>query len=223
VVQSPQGVHALPPPAGPAIVHAYAEALQVVFLAAVPVGIIALILALLLKEVPLRDTARASATEFGEGFAVPSVADPDFELRRAVATLWRQHRDDAVPAIQERARLTVSEAEGWLLLMVRKHQVDGHTSLRDIALDTMVPWGIFEPTARELRVDGYLAENGDGTYMFTKQGEDAIERLAAAWREWLIGKLADWHPEDHPELRGAVDRLADRLRDENLQLTVGRA
>ena len=223
VVQSPQGVHKLPPPTGPAVVHAYAEALQVVFLAAVPVGVVALILALLLKEVPLRDTARASATELGEGFAVPSVADPDFELRRAVALLWRQERETAVPAIQRRADLPVSEAEGWLLLMVRKHQVDGHTSLRDIALDTMVPWGIFEPTARELRVDGYLAENGDGTYKFTARGEDAIERLATAWREWLIGRLADWQPEDNPELRGAVDRLADRLRDENLDLTTGRA
>jgi hypothetical protein len=83
--------------------------------------------------------------------------------------------------------------------------------------------GIFESIARELRVDGYLAENGDGTYMFTNQGEDAIERPAAAWREGLIGELADWHPEDHPELRGVVDRLADRLRDENLQLTSGGA
>ena len=192
------------------------------FLAAVPVGVVALVLALLLKEVPLRDTARASATELGEGFAVPSVADPDFELRRVVATLWRQDREHAVPAIQRRADVRVGEAQGWLLLMVRKHQVDGHTSLRDIARDTMVPWGIFAPTARELRVDGFLAENADGTYRFTAQGDEAIERLAVAWREWLAGKLADWQPEEHPELRSAVDRLADRLRDENLQLSAAR-
>lgn len=62
------------------IVDAYAHAIHVVFLAAVPVPIVALVLALFLKQVPLRGTAREAASDVGEGFSMPEGSDADQQL-----------------------------------------------------------------------------------------------------------------------------------------------
>lgn len=44
-------------------VAAYADAIHLIFLLAVPVAVVAFVLALTLKEVPLRDTARSAAAD----------------------------------------------------------------------------------------------------------------------------------------------------------------
>ena len=51
------------------------HAIHVVFLAAVPVALLAFVLALFLKEVPLRDTSRAGASDVGEAFGMPEGSD----------------------------------------------------------------------------------------------------------------------------------------------------
>ena len=72
------------------IVDAYAHALHVVFLAAVPVAAVAFVLALFLKEVPLRGTARAAAADLGEGFGMPEGARRAGQLQIAIARLFRR-------------------------------------------------------------------------------------------------------------------------------------
>ena len=47
------------------VVNAYADVLHSVFLYAAPVGLVAFVLALFLPQVPLRDAARAGATDLG--------------------------------------------------------------------------------------------------------------------------------------------------------------
>src|SRR3954447_2658236 len=74
-VVTPSALHAYPAAQIAPIVEAYAHATHVVFLFAVPVPIVAFILALFLKEVPLRGTARGSSADLGEGFGMPEGAD----------------------------------------------------------------------------------------------------------------------------------------------------
>src|SRR3954471_9069337 len=57
-VASPQALHAHPDAQIAPIVGAYAHAMHVVFLAAIPVALVAFVVALFLKQVPLRGTAR---------------------------------------------------------------------------------------------------------------------------------------------------------------------
>jgi hypothetical protein len=74
---SPEGVHELPSAAAAPIVGAYADTLQTVFLWTVPVAALGFLVALFLKQVRLRDTARTGSTDMGEGFGRRAARTPD--------------------------------------------------------------------------------------------------------------------------------------------------
>jgi hypothetical protein len=71
VLGLPSAVHDLPPAQSGPIIEAYAQSVHALFLYAVPVPLVAFALAWFLKEVPLRDMARAAAPDLGEGFGMP--------------------------------------------------------------------------------------------------------------------------------------------------------
>ena len=80
-----EGVRSLPPAAREPITAAYADALHVVFLAPSRSRRLGFLVALLLKEVPLRDTARMAAggnAGVGDSFAAPSSFDSEHELQK---------------------------------------------------------------------------------------------------------------------------------------------
>ncbi|HEY8489678.1 MAG TPA: MDR family MFS transporter [Dehalococcoidia bacterium] len=86
---SPAQIHALPPEVVQGVVEAFALSLQTVFLVAVPVTLVSFALALLLREVPLRQEAHVgAAAAAGEvlGEALPHPTAPDHpvpDLRQA--------------------------------------------------------------------------------------------------------------------------------------------
>src|SRR3954452_18810060 len=100
-VSSPQALHAYPDATIAPIVEAYAHAMHVVFLAAIPVGVVAFVVALFLKQVPLRGTARESAPDVGEGFGVPEAADAGQQLQAAIARLVRHKGRTELPRGRE--------------------------------------------------------------------------------------------------------------------------
>src|SRR5271168_4772434 len=61
--QSPDGLHKLPPEMAAPIAAAYADALDHVFLFAAPVAVVGFVLALTLKQVPLRNNAVSTAAD----------------------------------------------------------------------------------------------------------------------------------------------------------------
>ena len=63
----------MPHAAAAPIVGAYAASLTQVFLWAVPVALVGFVLALFLREVPLRDIGNHAA-DMGDGFAMPTTA-----------------------------------------------------------------------------------------------------------------------------------------------------
>ncbi len=98
-VQTPGALHSLPTAQATPIINAYAETIQNVFLYAIPIAIAAFVMALFLKEVPLRDFARASAPDLGEGFGMLDVESSDGELERAIAQVVRRYGAAAAPGI----------------------------------------------------------------------------------------------------------------------------
>src|SRR4051795_9255530 len=85
--QSPDALHKLPPEMAAPIAAAYADALDLVFLYAAPVAVVGFVLALTLKQVPLRNCAVSTAADMGEGFAMPTNDSPDQLLENAVGRL----------------------------------------------------------------------------------------------------------------------------------------
>ncbi|MFD1149979.1 MDR family MFS transporter [Saccharothrix hoggarensis] len=221
VASNVRALHALPDDLKAPIVAAYADTLQTVFLAAAPVAAVAFVVALFLREVPLRDTARAAATGVGENFAAPQDADSEHGLERLVALIVSRERRDPTPEVLTTSDVPLTHAQAWLVVRVFRQSVEhGHATLDRLADATKVPAGVFEPVARQLLTRGYLTED-DGRYRFTPQGTDVFARLVDAWRGWLLVKLTDWNCDD-AEFTRAVDRVATELTTSGRALATGR-
>ncbi|MBA8930314.1 EmrB/QacA subfamily drug resistance transporter [Kutzneria viridogrisea] len=214
VVQVPQGLYALPEAVRAPFVQAYADSLHTVFLYAAPVGLLALLVALFFKEVPLRDTSRASAADVGEGFGMPESREGDAELERQIATLMFRERRKMAPAILSRAGTELDEGGVWCLLRVHfRHKLGKPATVAGIAEDVRVPRQVLEPAFSALERSGHLTVL-DGELVHTDRGQAEFGKLSAAWRDWLAERLADWGSRDRAELDAAISRVAGRLIDQ---------
>ena len=94
-VTSPAGVQALPPGQQAAVVAAYADTLQYVFAAAIPVAVIAFVVALFLKQVPMRGLTQPGASEIGPAFAIPDQRTAQEQLEGQVVRILRTRLPEA--------------------------------------------------------------------------------------------------------------------------------
>src|SRR4029077_12620888 len=94
---NPVQLWALPVDLRTPVVNVYAEALHNVFLYAVPVALLALVVALFLPQVTLRGRDGAGGT--GEGFAIPEGADADTQLENVIGRVLRKKGKSAAPAV----------------------------------------------------------------------------------------------------------------------------
>ena len=92
---TPTGLHALPEAQRAPIIHAYADALHGVVLWVVPVAILALVLAVFLPQVPMREAAKESASDPSEGFGMPEQGSSRVQLETIVGRILRRNgRED---------------------------------------------------------------------------------------------------------------------------------
>jgi EmrB/QacA subfamily drug resistance transporter len=225
LAQSIQGVRSLPPDLRAPIIVAYADTLQTMFLVAAPVGLLAFLVALFLKEVPLRDTARVVATGnsgVGDSFAVPASSDSEVELEKVISMVVSKQHHDPRPEMLASSGVPLTFAQAWMLGMIFKHSMDdGNATLHEIAAHTKVPAGVFEPVARQLADAGYVIE-AEGHYRFTPVGTEAFSRLIGAARNWLLAQLSDWNQAENRGFVDAIDRVASKLIDNSRDLSSGR-
>ncbi|MFJ2863285.1 MDR family MFS transporter [Kitasatospora sp. NPDC087314] len=215
--ESPQGLHGLPAAQAAPIVQGYSDALHTVFLWTVPVALVGFVVALFLKQVQLRDTARAGSTDIGEGFAQPTTSDSDPHLEFAVGTLLRGVDLDTVRAIVDDADTRVDLAGAWALMEVAGHtKAVGQASLDLIATRKRVPPEVLEPVFDRMAAEGYLTRDGDRLSP-TEAGTREVRALARAWSDWLNARLdADAGRPRSAQLRTAADAIAWRLMIEDL-------
>jgi hypothetical protein len=217
-VSTPGLLHKLPASVSGPFVQIYADVIHKMFLIASPVAVVALVLAVCLKEVPLRGTARASTagvTEgIGEGFSVPQPADSEQELERAIARLVRKERGRMGRLALARADTSLTEAPAWCVVQAHIcRRMRGHATVEWVAERVKVPASVLLPAFQATAEAGYLIESQGQLYL-TDEGEQELGKLAAAWQQWVAEQLADWNPEVERELPGALARLGRRLFEE---------
>ncbi len=191
---TPALLHALPSDQTAPVVAAYAEALHSVFLWAIPVALVALVVAFFLPEVPLRDGTRPTGA--GEGFAIPEGADPDTQLEKIVGEILRKRARAAAPGVLAGSGSDLDIAQAWGVLGV--HLREAFTTAptgASIAHQLGVPRGVLRPFFDELVEAGYLRLDGD-TLHLTESGHHQVELIIAATRQWLVTQLHDWLPSD---------------------------
>jgi EmrB/QacA subfamily drug resistance transporter len=215
--QSPKGLHALPAAQAAPIIDAYADALHTVFLWAVPVAGLGFVVALFLKQVRLRDSARATSTDMGEGFASPNSGDSARLLELSVGKILRETDLDTARRIVRDSGTRLDIGGAWAVMQVELFtRTVGHAGLGLIAATRRLPPEVLEPVFERTAAAGYLSRT-NGYYSHTDAGRRETDLLTHAWAAWLNEQLEkDRGRPRSAELRAAVDAIAKRLIVEDL-------
>ena len=151
----------------------------------------AFVLALFLKQVPLRDTARAGAQDLGEGFAMPDAQDSDGELERAIARVVMREGATAGPGVLAASETGLAPATAWCLAQVRiRERYAGPVDVAAIARAYRIPPSVLRPAFDAAIASGFLRDDGEHLSL-TPRGEADYARLAEAWKRWLETKLPE--------------------------------
>ncbi|WP_194291119.1 MDR family MFS transporter [Nocardia aurantia] len=217
--QNPQLLRRLPSAEAIPIIDAYAATIDYVFRWVLPVIVLGFVVAWFLKQVPLRDSARAEASDVGTGFSMPESPDRLVLLENALGALLRKVRTREVPApnLLELAGSSLSPGQAWVLGQVRKYnRVRGHVTLVDVARSHHMPPDVLQPAFGRAVQEGRIEFFGD-RIEFTPAGQAESDRLRAALRDWVGGRLQDWDCPDAGDralLDQAMDNIAARMLDE---------
>ncbi|MCX5582480.1 MDR family MFS transporter [Streptomyces erythrochromogenes] len=216
---TPQGVHQLDPAAATPVIEAYAEALQTVFLWTVPVAVFGFVVALFLKQVKLRDSARAASTDMGDGFGSPATASGDSAklLELAVGKLVRNMGADTARGIVTSSDTRLDIAGAWTVMQVElMTRTIGYSSIGLVAGRRSLPPEVLLPVFDRMVEEGFLTRD-DTFFSLTRAGQREADVISAAWGKWLGDQLEkDRGRPRSAELRVAADAIAKRLLAEDL-------
>jgi EmrB/QacA subfamily drug resistance transporter len=220
-VASPELLKKLPAQARDPIVTAYAQSLQHVFLFAVPIAVVALVLALFLPQVTMRGVARVSGA--GDGFAMPEGSDNEQQLASIVGQILRRDNRSAMTQVLagSGSRLDVAMAWGVMGVFIREQAFGVAVRETDVEDRIGVPPGVLRPFYDEIVTAGYLSRDGD-VLTLTGSGRAETAKITAAWRAWLMNELQGWlkaheaSPDQVALIEAAIDRIVLRLIRENV-------
>lgn len=212
---SPQALHQLPHDVAAPIIGAYSDALSQVFLLAAPIAVVGFVLALFLKQVPLRDTAASGSTDLGEGFGMPTMASPEDHLEIAISRLLQRGNGMDLEAVSHSPHCRLDTALLWALIQVYRYaSVDGTANLLDIAADRRLPRQVLEPSFNRL-VSAGLATRTENRFSLTPAGAVEVSSARNILATWITERL--WHTDQLPSqpdrmrVQGALDRIARRV------------
>jgi EmrB/QacA subfamily drug resistance transporter len=225
--ESPQALHQLSPATATPIIDAYADSLGTVFLCAVPVAVVGFVVALFLKEMPLREMDAVSASDLGEGFGMPSTDSPEKILEVAVGRMFRDSPEIRLRKLAGGPGCELPVPQLWALLQIyRQNQVFGSATLLDIGERLRVPFEVLQPTFDEVVRTGYALTaggqersdrgiNADGRLWLTQSGIKQVNTLSAAIVGRIVDKLAqspsfEGRP-DRVQVDVALERIAHRM------------
>ncbi|BBX37307.1 drug transporter [Mycolicibacterium mageritense DSM 44476 = CIP 104973] len=212
---SPKALHELPADVAAPIVDAYADSLGMVFMWAAPVALLGFVVALFLKEVPLREMDATAALDLGEGFGMPSTESAEKVLETAISRLMRNSPEIRLRTVAGGPGCELDVARLWALLQIyRQSQVFGTARLTEIGERLHVPHEVLEPTFAGLVADGYALRTGDQLWL-TQHGLSQVDAVSAALVGRIVDKLAksptfDGRP-DRIQVEAALERIAHRF------------
>jgi EmrB/QacA subfamily drug resistance transporter len=197
----PSAIQHLPAAQREVFINAFTDALQLVFTVATFVVLVAFVVSWLIPERPLRKTVE---TTVGDVIGGPVDTDSARELIRALSLAVGRERTLAFLAeTVSRAGVELSPGASWALLRLGAPDAP---SLDDLALRPHVNPTRLMVAVGELRDRDLLVGETP-----TEAGRVLRERLVVARTDGLRTLVADWEPDENPELDPLLRRLAAEL------------
>jgi DNA-binding MarR family transcriptional regulator len=204
---NPEVVRHLPAAVRGPYINAFSTALHPVFLVAAGIAVVGFALTWLLREVPLRQTARAEGV--GESFASPRQDSSEREIERILSSLMqREERQRVYERLVDHSGIQITPPEGWLLRRIAERAVTTEPELSG-ELHTS-PERLQDPLDA-LAKRSFIVIDPDGRIELTPAGQAASDQLVAAGREQLCQLLDGWQPEHDEDLQPVLRRLAGAL------------
>ncbi|WP_062013532.1 MDR family MFS transporter [Streptomyces hygroscopicus] len=204
----PRAIGRLPPVDRTAVRHAFSVSITDVFLYAVPVVLVAFLLAWYLREEPLRGSV--TAPDGSEILASnPVERSSRDECARALSLLGsREGRRTVYADITRRAGLDLGPAASWMLLRIHHY---GSVEPALLAERTPLPLRVITDAARQIEERG-LGRRYGLDLTLTEDGREAATRLYRAREASLAELLGDWWSPDRPtDLVELVEELTREL------------
>jgi EmrB/QacA subfamily drug resistance transporter len=203
-------IKACPPEVQSWYIGAYVHAIHVIFLAAVPVGLLAFLLAWLIPEVKLRTAA--DRPDIGEGFALPSSRTSLEELRIMIwRAIGREDRLRAYGALADMMGSDLTAGQTWMLSRV---SADGSRTVDLMAKTSHTPAPIVDRVAGQLQAKG-LVTVVDGTVAVTESGRATAARLLDTERATLHRLVDQWPGAEEPDVDALIEEILARLSRED--------
>jgi EmrB/QacA subfamily drug resistance transporter len=209
ILGDPTAANKLPPAEKDPFLHLYATSCAHVFLIAAPIALVAFVLALFLREVPLRTAT--STTDLGESSGLPTFRTSLAEIERFVTKLSsRQNVWERYGRVIERADLDISVPHAYGLF--RLHHA-GPVTEDQICTKLKAPIDEIRPRVDKMIAAGTVQRNEAGIVTLTPEGEQIIDKMSAVRLQLLEEQLKGWDPEHHAELITLLKTLADNSLD----------
>ncbi|MEX2974978.1 DHA2 family efflux MFS transporter permease subunit [Streptomyces sp. C184] len=208
IAEDPRTVARLPAGELAGVLNAYSVSITDVFLYAVPLVLVAFVLAWFLKEEPLRRSVTAPDTSEVISSNPVERSSRD-ECARALSKLGSlEGRKHIYEKITARAGLDLKPAASWLILRIHRY---GSVEPGLLAERSTVPLGVISEGVRQIEERGLAVREGL-LLRLTGPGRRIADRLSAARQESLAELLGDWWTRDRPtDLTELVRELTTEL------------
>jgi EmrB/QacA subfamily drug resistance transporter len=209
IVADPTAVQKLPHALAQPFLHIFAISMQRVFLIAVPIAVVAFVLALFLREVPLRAATRAPAP--GEAAGLPTFRTSLAEIEGALTRLSsKQNLEQRYQAVIDRAGADITFGQAYALFRLNQA---GPITPEAAAKRIGVPLDIVRHKMDAVVERGFAQRDDQGVISLTVRGTQMVDQLCSAREDILREQLAGWSPEQHQELLTMLRQLADNSLD----------
>ena len=175
------------------------------FVTAAVLALISFFLALAIREVPLRTSIAPEPVS--DAFQMPRDATSLDELERIVARVtarenrWLVYQRSAV-----RMGIALEPDQLWLLARLGEAQVP--MSVADLEGRLHVAAGQCQGLLARLVAAGMASGSADGKFTLGAKGRGDYQRLVQQREADLKRMLADWKPDEHPEVAQMMRQLA---------------
>lgn len=204
-LRDPDAIRSVAEPLRSTYLAIFVDALHPVFLTAAVLALIAFLMALAIKEVPLR--ASIAPEPVGDAFQMPRDATSLEELERIVERITA-HENRWLVYQRAASRLGMALEPDELWLLARIGEANSETTLVQLQSNL----NITARKAGEL-LDRLVAARAvdatpDRKYALSSKGAQDYQRLVAQRDDDLQKMIADWKPEEHPEVVDMMGQLA---------------